>query len=252
MRRSKLLLIVLVAISFVPSITFGQRVGFINSAIIRKNYTDAQQAEKRVESMTQEWKREISAQQQEIDNMEFEINKNRLIWTDAERAQKEKELADKKSKAKAFSRSIFEPGGKYDDAVKRIMSPVEEKIFASVQQVSADKGFDIILDINSQPVPYVNYKYDLTVEVLKTLGVDVDKLEQELKEKIEKDPRNEKRESKTPRRRSRSLNDPDNPAPDNPDLKNQDEKNPPREFVPNKIPNKTNKPESNPENPETK
>ncbi len=73
-----------------------------------------------------------------------------------------------------------------------------------MQQVAADKGFDIILDQSIQPLPYVNYKYDLTINVLKVLGVDVSDLEKELQDKIEKDPRNAETESKVPRRRSRT------------------------------------------------
>jgi len=102
------------------------------------------------------------------------------------------------------ARQIFEPNGKYDNAVKTVFTGVEEKIFAAVQQVGADKGFDIILDQSIQPLPYVNYKYDLTVNVLKVLGVEVAELEKELQDKIEKDPRNVETESKVPRKRSRT------------------------------------------------
>ena len=60
-----------------------------------------------------------------------------------------------------------------------MMKPVEDKIYAAVQQVAADEGYDVILDKSSQNIPYMNAKYDLTVKVLRKLGVDVDKLEKE-------------------------------------------------------------------------
>lgn len=196
--------IAIVVVIFSSS-AFSQKVGFINSNTIREKFPDAQQAQQRVQSMTDEWKRELDAMQQKVDNLEFEIKKNRLIWTETERQNKDSELAMLRKTREDYARSIFEPQGKYDQAVETIFTPVEEKIYASVQQVAADQGFDILVDQSVQPLPYVNYKYDMTVRVLKNLGVDVDELEKDLQERIDKDPRNQQRESKAPsRRRGRS------------------------------------------------
>ena len=183
---------------------YAQRVAFMNSQTIREKLPEAQQAQQRVQSMNEEWKRELDAQQMKIENLEFEIKKNRLVWTESERIAKENELLTLKKQREENARQIYEPNGKYDNAVKTIYTGVEEKIYAAVQQVAADKGFDIILDQSIQPLPYVNYKYDLTVHILKVLGVEVTELEKELKDKIDKDPRNVETESKVPRKRSRT------------------------------------------------
>lgn len=181
-----------------------QKVGFISSDVIRKNFLEAQQAEQRIQSIVDEWKRELDFQQKEIDALEFEIQKNRLVWSDQERIQKETEMEEKKKNRNAYAKVKFEPAGEYDDAVKVIMGPVEQKIFAAVQKIASEDGYDIIWDQSVQPLPYTNFKYDLTVKVLRSLGVDVSALEKELQEKIDKDPRNQKKESTTPRKKSRT------------------------------------------------
>jgi len=196
--------LVIVSLFLASNFLFAQRVAFFNSQTIREKYPDAQQAQQRVQSMTEEWKRELDAMQMKIDNLEFEIKKNRLVWTESERIAKETELLNLKKQRDENARQIFEPKGKYDGAVNTIFTTVEEKIYAAVQQVASDKGFDIIWDQSIQPLAYVNYKYDLTVHILKVLGVDVSELEKELKDKIEKDPRNIETETKTPRRKSRT------------------------------------------------
>lgn len=215
-----------------------QKVGFVNSNTIREKFPDAMQSQQRVQSMTDEWKRELDAMQQKVDNLEFEIKKNRLIWTETERQNKESELGMLIKNREDFAKSVFEPKGKYDLAVETIFTPVEEKIYAAIQQVASDQGFDIIIDQSVQPLPYVNYKYDMTVKVLKNLGVDVSDLEKDLQDRIDKDPRNQKRESKIPaRRRGRST-----------DTKSDDDRN--FEQPENKdsnIPPDPNKPETDPE-----
>lgn len=210
---------------------YSQRVAFINSSTVRDKFPEAVQAQQRVQSMTDEWKRELDAMQQRVDNLDFEIKKNRLIWTEDERRTKESELASQKRVREDYARTIFEPNGKYDQAVKTIFTPVEEKIYAAVQKVAADQGFDIILDQSVQPLPYVNYKFDLTVNVLRNLGVDVTDLEKDLQERIDKDPRNEQKISRTPRQRGRGDYDPD--APPSPDR--QFDQQPPNQQNPDPL-----------------
>ncbi|PKL86291.1 MAG: hypothetical protein CVV22_03800 [Ignavibacteriae bacterium HGW-Ignavibacteriae-1] len=193
------------------NVALAQRVAFINSNTIREKFPEGQQAQQRVQSMIDEWKRELDAMQQKIDNLEFEIKKNRLIWTEDERRTKESELASQKRVREDYAKTVFEQSGKHDQALKTIYTPVEEKIYAAVQKVAADQGFDIILDQSIQPLPYVNYKFDLTVNVLRELGVDVSELEKDLQDRIEKDPRNEQKISRTPRQRGRGDYDPDAP-----------------------------------------
>lgn len=183
---------------------FSQRVGFINSNMIRSKFPESQQAEQRIRSFVDEWKREINIMQKNIENLEFEINKNRLIWTEEEKLTKEKELRELKEQNDAFAKAKFAPNGEYDMIVRQIMLPVDQKIAAAVQKIANQKNFDIVFDQSVQPLAYVNFKYDLTLDVLKELGVDVTELEKELQEKIQKDPANQKKESVQPRRVSRT------------------------------------------------
>jgi len=106
---------------------FSQRVAFINSAMIRNKFPEAQQAEQRISSFVDEWKREISIMQKNIDNLEFEINKNRLIWTEEEKANKEKELRELREQNDGYAKAKFAPNGEYDLIVRQIMLPVDQK-----------------------------------------------------------------------------------------------------------------------------
>ncbi len=187
---SKIFLYLLFLFSSIE-VLYPQRVAFIASDVIREKFPEAKQAEQRIRSIVEEWKRDLEDMEQRIENLKFEINKNRLIWTDEEKRLKEKELEDLTVAKLTYSRKKFEPGGEYDMVVKTIMQPIEDKIYAAVQKVAAENGFDIIWDKSTNPLAYVNYKYDLTLKVLRELGVDVSQMEKELQEKISKDPRNQ-------------------------------------------------------------
>ncbi len=188
-----------------------QKVGYIASDAIRSRWPEMQQAEQRIQSMVDDWKREATEQQKAIDQLDAEIKKNRLIWTLEERQQKEAELIRLKEERQRYLKQKFEPGGEYDQQSQAILRPVEEKLFAAVQEVAANEGFDIVLDKSTQVIPYVNPKYDLTVKVMKKLNITADDLEKELAKAIEEDPRNkaerQKQSPPTPRRRSRTTSD---------------------------------------------
>jgi outer membrane protein len=201
----KLIVLTGICITISLSPMNAQKVAFISSDEIRSHFPAAKQADQRIQSLVDEWKREIKALETQIDNLEFDIQKNRLIWSDDEREKKEKELADLKTQKNVYARTKFEPGGEYDQIVQQMMLPIEEKIYAAVREVSVEQGFDIVWDKSLQPLAYVNFKFDMTVKVLRKLGVDVDKLEEELEQKIKKDPRNVEKDTKqAPRKRSRT------------------------------------------------
>lgn len=194
-----------------PTGLFSQRVAFVNSQMIRSKFPESQQAEQRIRSFVDEWKRELATMKKNVENLKFEINKNRLIWTDEEKAQKDKELNEATERTESYAKSKFSTNGEYDNIVKQIMTPIEQKISVAVQKVANGKKFDIVFDQSVQPLAYVNFKYDLTLEVLRELGVDVEDLQKELQEKIQKDPGNQKPESTQPRKVSRTKTKSDNP-----------------------------------------
>ena len=215
LKRIVLIFVVFFAVSELPA----QRVGFISSDMIRSKFPEAQMAEQRIQSMVEDWKRELEIMKQNVQSLEFEIKKNRLIWTDKELKEKQKELETLRQEREAFAKRRFGPDGEYDKVVQQIMKPVEEKIYAAVHKVAIEQGFDLLIDQSVQPIPYANYKYDMTVNVLRKLGVDVEELEADLQKKIKDDPRNKMKKSRTPRRRGRGRYDPDQQKQEREDLR---------------------------------
>ncbi len=200
-----MLLVLTIGICFSVGVSYGQKVAFMNSTIIRKYYPDAKQAEQRIQSFVDEWNRDLDVREQKINALEFEIKKNRLIWTASEKESKENTLKAQKKSRDEFAKEKFTPGGEYDKLTREMLGPIESKIRAAVNEVAADYKFDIIIDQAITPLPYVNYKYDMTINILRKLGVDTKVLEDELKEKISKDPRNQKKKTKNPRKRGRNT-----------------------------------------------
>lgn len=212
----------------IPILASAQRIAFIDSDLIREKFPEGKRADQRIQSSVEQWKREYENYQIKIDNIELEIKQNRLIWTDQELKDKNAQLSMLKRERNSFAKTHYESGGKYDELVKSVWEPIEQKIFAATQEVAVEQGFDFIFDKSLQPIPYVNYKYDMTLKVLEKLGYDISQLQRDLQKKIDADPRNQQKTSKTPqgrrgrsdsRTRSRNRDENVTPTPQPTDLK---------------------------------
>ena len=172
---------------------FSQKIGYVSSQAIREKFPEAKQAEQRLQTMVDNWKRELDDQQKVISELDLEIKKNRLVWTEVEKAEKIATFERKKKEREEYATRKLGPNGEYDAAIALVFRGVEEKIYAAIQEVSLSDNYDIVWDKATQPLVFINPKYDLTVKVLKKLGINVDDMEKQQQEAIDKDPRNNKK-----------------------------------------------------------
>lgn len=190
--KRKVLFSILVML-FMMQPMFSQKIGYVSSQAIREKFPEAKQAEQRLQTMVDNWKRELDDQQKVISELDLEIKKNRLVWTEVEKAEKIATFERKKKEREEYATRKLGPNGEYDAAIALVFRGVEEKIYAAIQEVSLSDNYDIVWDKATQPLVFINPKYDLTVKVLKKLGINVDDMEKQQQEAIDKDPRNNKK-----------------------------------------------------------
>src|SRR5690606_38416663 len=114
-------------------------------------------------------------------------------WGDAERREKEEQLEKLRQEREVFAKQKFGPDGEFDRIVADMYRPVEEKIYAAIQDVANSDGYDIIWDKSTQPLVYVNPRYDITIKVMERLGIQVEDLKAQMEEAIKNDPRNQEK-----------------------------------------------------------
>ncbi len=198
LQRTTVLIVVLcctVGVSYAQT-----KVGYVATQVIRERFPEAQQAEQRIKTMTEEWKKELEDKQRLIAQSEDEIRKNRLIWSDEERRKKEAEKERLKTELEQFSADKFGPGGDFDKIVRDMYKPIEEKIAAAVEAVSRAEGYDIIWDKSTHPLVYVNPRYDITIKVMERLEIPVEDLKAQYEEKLKDAPAETREKPKRKRR----------------------------------------------------
>ena len=135
----------LIPIFFIlSSITFAQKVTYISSDFIREKFPEVKIAEEIIRSKVDYWKKELENYQTNIDNIQLDIEKNKLIWTDQEFKDNYENLSLLKEERVSFASTRFESGGEYDKLVKSVWEPIEKKIFAATSKDSLGNKINVL------------------------------------------------------------------------------------------------------------
>lgn len=127
---------------------FSQSYSDNDSEKIDQILEEISQTEQRIQTLVGDWKDEIKSIQEQIDKLEIEINKNRLIWTEEERQKNESELELLVNRKSEYQWEKFQPGGEFDKVLKLIQKPIEAKLNEALEKMSEEERFDMLIRVN--------------------------------------------------------------------------------------------------------
>lgn len=155
---------------------YAQKIGYVASDLILLNLPEAATAQTRLGEIQGGWLREIERMENEQKKMRNEIEANRLIWSQQERKDAEAKLANVQAQLTEFRKAKYAPGGEYEKLQSEIMKPVFDNITRAIEEEAKSQKMDIVFDKSSTSAAifYVNPQVDLTIAVLKRLGVSAD------------------------------------------------------------------------------
>ena len=168
----KKLSIILVSLFLIlQSVSLGQlQIGYVNSEAIIKTLPDAQDAQKKLDAIIQEWKEEIKKMERELDIKNTDFEKRKLIMSDNKRIVIEKDLAKMVDDIAAYRQSKFGYKGELYTQQEEIMKPIQNKIFTAIQDVAEDEELDYVFDKSGDIIfLYAKEEYDITAKVLEKL-----------------------------------------------------------------------------------
>ncbi len=144
-----------------------QKIGFMDSESIMKQLPEAQDAQKKIDILIQNWKDEIDDMEKDWKAKFDTYDKRKLIMSDQSRSTAEKELQDLDKKIMDFRTLKFGQNGELSKKQLEVMKPIQDKIFLALQAVAKEESYDYVFDKSGQLYLLItNDKYDLTTKVL--------------------------------------------------------------------------------------
>jgi outer membrane protein len=147
-----------------------QRIAYVDVNVILESIEEYQRAQKDLDEIAATWRQEIA---QEYDKIKGQYNRyqaEQVLLSDDARRQKEEEIMEMEKRVRELQKDRFGPEGALFQKRKELVQPIQDRVYAAIQEYANDKGYDFIFDKSgSAGMIFANPSYDKTKEVLDKL-----------------------------------------------------------------------------------
>jgi outer membrane protein len=153
------------------SFTQAQRFAYVDVEYILQNVPEYQQAQDKIDSISQVWQQEIEQKKKEIDELYKEYQEERVLLTEKMRKKKEQEIEQKEKELKELREKRFGYEGDLFKKKQELIKPIQDKVYEAIKSIAERRRYDFILDKSAgSTLLYTNKEYDKSKEVLEELG----------------------------------------------------------------------------------
>jgi outer membrane protein len=152
-----------------------QKIGFFESDFILANIPEYAGIEQRLNLLSDAWQQEIEEMEAEITALEEDYAAKEILYTDEIRADKKREIEQKKAAKDTFLNQKFGPDGEYFRSQDELLEPIMRQIFTAVSEVARKQGFDYVFDRSGDIyMVYARNEWNLNESILIELGIDIE------------------------------------------------------------------------------
>ena len=146
-------------------------VAYVDMAYILKNLPQYETANEQLTMMAKRWQKEVDALDQDIRIMTTNYQTEQIFLSEEMRQRREEEILQKEQEAIELKRKYFGENGELVKKREALLKPIQDEIYAAIQDLANEKHIDIIKDRSSDPgLLYMSSKLDYSDQLLQKLG----------------------------------------------------------------------------------
>jgi len=147
-----------------------QRIAYVDVNNILESLDDYAEAQSALDKTASKWRQEIAQEYDVIKGLYNRYQAEQVLLSDEQRKQKEDEIMEKEQTVRKLQKERFGPEGALFEKRKDLVQPIQDKVYAAIEEYASEKGFDIIFDKGSGAgIIFSNPNYDKTDDILKKL-----------------------------------------------------------------------------------
>ncbi|PZP52390.1 MAG: hypothetical protein DI598_00735 [Pseudopedobacter saltans] len=168
---SIIILITIFAIGNIK-ISNAQRYAVIDTRYILSKMPEYADADVQLKKMSTQWQREVAKMQTDLDAMRKDFQAEQYMLTDELKQKREIEIANKEKMVRDLNTKYFGYEGELFVQRKRLVQPIQDKIYNAVQNMAVTRGYDFILDKSEGiTVIFADPKLNKSDDILVSLGI---------------------------------------------------------------------------------
>ena len=146
-------------------------VGYVDMAYILKNLPQYETANEQLTMIAKRWQKEIDALEQDVRVMTTNYQTEQIFLSEDMRTRREEEILAKEKEAIELKRKYFGENGELVKKREALLKPIQDEIYAAIQELANEKRLDVIKDRSSDPgLLYLSSKLDYSDQLLQKLG----------------------------------------------------------------------------------
>lgn len=154
------------------SISYAQRIGYVNTEDIMEKIPEYQAAQSEIERVSQKWQKELEEKYSAIEQMYNEYQAQEVLLPEDIKQEKQEEIFQAEREAKEYREKKFGYSGELFALQESKVKPIQDRVFRAVEAVSKRKKYDFVFDKAGEVTwLYTNATYDLSDDVLSELGL---------------------------------------------------------------------------------
>lgn len=166
-----ILILVLMSSAYSNAQSRGVRIGYIDTEYILEKIPEYQEAMSQLDNKVQEWQAEIQTRLSEIEQKRKDLSNEKALLTKELVEEREEDIAFEEKEILDYQQKRFGPNGDLMLQKMRLMQPIQDQIFAAVQDIAAGRQYDFIFDKSSDAVMlYSEKRFDLSEQVLRSIN----------------------------------------------------------------------------------
>tara|TARA_R110000868_G_scaffold44318_6_gene148196 strand:- start:5388 stop:6410 length:1023 start_codon:yes stop_codon:yes gene_type:complete len=165
-----LLTVVFVLSVFTSQAQRGVRIAYIDTEYILEKVPEYQEATLQLNDKVQKWKNEIEARLAEIEQKRKDLSNEKALLTKELIDEREEDIAFEEKEILDYQQKRFGANGDLMIQKKQLMQPIQDQIFAAVQDLAASKKYDFVFDKSLDAIMLYSAKqFDLSEQILRSI-----------------------------------------------------------------------------------
>ena len=146
------------------------RIGYIDTEYILENVPDYQAATSQLDQKVEKWKQEIEAKLKVIEQKKKQLENESVLLTKELYEERFEDISFEEAEILDYQQKRFGPNGDLVIQKQQLMQPIQDQIYAAVQEIAEKRNYDFIFDKNSDFLMlYSAERYDISDIILRTI-----------------------------------------------------------------------------------
>lgn len=167
----KFIFLIALAISGTAFAQKQSNIAYIDLQYILKNLPSYESANEQLTMISRRWQKEVDAAQQEARVLATNYQTEQIFLSEEMKSRREAEIVAKENEALELKRKYFGQEGELYKKREALIKPIQDEIYAAIQELASEKKLDIVKDRSADPaLIYMSSKLDISDQVLMKLG----------------------------------------------------------------------------------